>query len=195
MVVSVCVEEETFEVVRGGGAFTFRITEFSRRRRFSVSLSIEEFRWLAVELVRFCSSKGDPFWVRTFRWKHGYWLLQLRKNSNGRFILLSHFTSSSQPRTLVFPKGPKPDGWFGVANLFKKVLIDANRAWSGKQKRPSRTGISKVSNNLSYADALRGRVGKPNSTILKGWRCRDCGSWHVCAALTGEYSGSFQVTP
>jgi len=36
-----------------------------------------------------------------------------------------------------------------------------------------------VSNNLSYADALRGRVGKPNSMILKDWRCRHCGSWDV----------------
>ena len=67
MVDSVCVEVKTFEVVRGGGVFPFRITEFSRRRRFFVSLTIE-FRWLAVELVHFCSSKGDPFWVRTFRW-------------------------------------------------------------------------------------------------------------------------------
>ena len=63
MVDSVCVEGKTFE----GGVFPFRITEFSRRRRFFVSLNFEEFRWLAVELVHFCSSKGDPFWVRTFR--------------------------------------------------------------------------------------------------------------------------------
>jgi len=67
----------------------------------------------------------------------------------------------------IFPEGPKADDWFGVANLFKKVLIDANRAWSSKQKRTPHTGNSKVSNNLSYADALRGRGGKPNSSILK----------------------------
>ena len=88
---SVCVEGKTFVAAKGGGAFPFRITEFSRRRRFSVLLNIEEFRWLAVELVRFCSSKGDPFWVRTFRWNPRCWLLQLRKNANGRFIMLSHF--------------------------------------------------------------------------------------------------------
>jgi len=62
-------------------------------------------------------------------------LLQLRKNSNGRFIMLSHFAYSGQLRTLIFPEGPKADGWFGVANLFKKVLIEANRAWLSKQKR------------------------------------------------------------
>ena len=109
--------------------------------------------------------------------------------------MLSYYAYLSQSRTMVFPEGVKADGWFVVANLFKKVLIDANRAWSSKQKRPSRTGISKVSNNLSYADALRGRVGKPNSTILKGWRCRDCGSWDVYDAVIGEHSESVQVTP
>ena len=119
-------------------------------------LNVEEFRWLAVELVRFCSSKGDPFWVRTFRWNHRSWLLQLRKNANGRFIMLSHFAYPGQSRTLIFPEGPKADGWFGVANLFKKMLIDTNRAGSSKQKRTPRSGNSKVSNNFSYADALRG---------------------------------------
>ena len=41
---------------------------------------------------------------------------------------------------------------------------------------------------------LGGRVGKPNSTILKGWRCRDCGSWDVYVAVIEERSGSGQGT-
>ena len=75
------------------------------------------------------------------------------------------------------------------------MLIDANRALSSKQKRTSHTGISKVSNYLTYANALRGRVGKPNNTILKGCRCRECGSWDVYAAVIGEHNGNVQVTP
>ena len=75
MVDSVCVEGKTLEVARGAGVLPFKTTEFSRRRRFFVSLTIEEFWWLAIELVRFCSSKGDPFWVRTFRWNQKCWLL------------------------------------------------------------------------------------------------------------------------
>ena len=71
----------------------------------------------------------------------------------------------------------------------------SSRRWSSKEQKTSRTGFSKVSNNFSYADALRGRVGKPNSTILKGWRCRDCGSRDVFATVIGEHSGSVQVTP
>ena len=109
--------------------------------------------------------------------------------------MLSHFASSGQPRTLVFPEGQKADGWFGVANFFKKVLIDANRPRSSKQQKTSPAGFSKVSKIFSYADALRGRVGKSKSTILKGWRCRDCGSWDVVAAVIGEHSGSVHVTP
>ena len=33
------------------------------------------------------------------------------------------------------------------------------------------------------------------SSILKGWRCRDYGSWDVFAAVIGEHSGSDQAMP
>ena len=65
---SVCVEGKKFQLSGGGGgAFPFKLTELSRRKRFCVSLCLEELRWLSVEWVRFCSSKGDPIWVKTFR--------------------------------------------------------------------------------------------------------------------------------
>ena len=47
-----------------------------------------------------------------------------------------------------------------------------------------------MSNNLSFADALRGSVGKPDRSFLKGWRYRDCGSWDVYAVVIGESNGS-----
>ena len=65
---SVCVEGKTFELSGvGGGVFPFRVTEFNRRKMFYVSLSSEELHWLLVEWVRFCPSKDDPLWVKTFR--------------------------------------------------------------------------------------------------------------------------------
>ena len=75
------------------------------------------------------------------------------------------------------------------------MLIGANRALPRKQKVTPCTCTLKVSNNLSFADALRGRVGKLKSSILKGWRCRDCGSWDVYIAMIGEDSGSDQAMP
>jgi len=171
MIESGCVEGKTFEVSRGGGVSPFRITEFSRRRRFFVTLSLEEFRWLAVVLVRFGSSKGDSFWVTTCRWNQRCWLLKLKSNSQWRFIMLSHFVNLGQSRTIVLPEGPKADGCFGVANLFKEVLIEANKALSMKQQVTPHTCTPKVSNHLSFADALRGRVEKSKSSELKGWRC------------------------
>ena len=65
---SVCVEGKKFQFSGGGGgAFPFRLTELSRRKRFFVSLCLEELHWLSVEWVRFCPSKDDPLWVKTFR--------------------------------------------------------------------------------------------------------------------------------
>ena len=92
---SVCVDGKTFEFSGGGGgSFSFRVKEFNRRRRFLVTLSLEEFSWLVVEWVRFRSSKGDSLWVKTFRWNKKCWLLQLRTNLNGRFIMLSIYANS-----------------------------------------------------------------------------------------------------
>jgi len=47
---------------------------------FVIKLQLDEFRWLAREMVHFCSSKGEPLWVRTFRGSNHCLLLQLRKN-------------------------------------------------------------------------------------------------------------------
>ena len=46
---SVCVKWKTFEFSKGGGgAFAFSVIGFSRRKKFFVMLSLEEFHWLAV---------------------------------------------------------------------------------------------------------------------------------------------------
>jgi len=82
--------------------------------------------------------------------------------------MLPHYANSGQSRTIVFPEGPKADGWFRVANLFKKVLIGANRALSRKQKVTPHTCTLKVSNNLSFADAIRGRVWKIEKFYFEG---------------------------
>ena len=65
------------------GAFPFRVVESSRRSRSFIKLSFQEFGWLAIEMVRFCLSKGDLLWVRTFRGANRRLLLQLRKNARG----------------------------------------------------------------------------------------------------------------
>jgi len=60
MYASVIVEGKFLKFFGGeGGAFLFRVVESSRRRRAFIKLSIQD-RWLAVEMVRFYSSKGEP---------------------------------------------------------------------------------------------------------------------------------------
>jgi len=81
---SVCVEGKKFQFSGGGGGvFPFRLTELSRRKRFFVSLCIEELRWLSVEWVRFCSSKGDPIWVKTIVTK----IVPYRRDTGGMYRL------------------------------------------------------------------------------------------------------------
>ena len=89
MYASVRVEGKFLEVTGGdGGLFPFKVAEASRRKRSFIRLSFQEFRWLTVQRVRFCFS-GEPLWLKTFRWGQRCLLLQLRKNSKGRFIVLS----------------------------------------------------------------------------------------------------------
>jgi len=81
MYASVRVEGKVLEVFGGDrGLFPFKVSEASRRKRFFIRLSFQKFRWLAVQMLKFCFSKGEPLWFKTFRWGQRCLLLQLRKN-------------------------------------------------------------------------------------------------------------------
>ena len=65
---------------------------------------------MAIEMVWFYSSKGDPLWVRTFKGANQCLLLQLRKSGRGRFIVFFFFFGgSSRARTAIFSEGSYPD--------------------------------------------------------------------------------------
>ena len=66
------------------------LQEYRTCRSF-IKLTIQEYRWLAIEMVHFCSSKGEPIRVRTFKGANQCLLPQLRKNVTGRLILFSLF--------------------------------------------------------------------------------------------------------
>jgi len=68
MFASMRVEGKFFEVSGSGrGPFPFTFAESSRRKRVFFQFSFQEFQWLPVQMVRFCFSKGEPMWVRSFR--------------------------------------------------------------------------------------------------------------------------------
>jgi len=67
------------EVFGGGGAFPFKVVESSRRSRSFIKSSIQEYRRLAIEMVHFWYSKGEPLWVRTFNGANRCLLLELRR--------------------------------------------------------------------------------------------------------------------
>jgi len=124
---SVRVEGKFLEFFGGeGGAFSFRVVESSRRSRAFIKLSIQEYRWLAVEMVRFCSSKGEHLWVITFKGTNRCLLLQLSKNVSGRFIVFSLIGGFGQSRTIIFPEGSNADGWFALTKILKEFLIYGN---------------------------------------------------------------------
>ena len=68
------------------------------------------------------------------------------------------------------------DGWFALTKILKESLIYGNHEASPKQRSTSVAFKSRVGHHLSYANAVRGRVIDPHSSVLKGWRCRECGS-------------------
>jgi len=187
MYASVRVEGKLLEVLGGDeGAFPFRVMETSRRRRVFVKLTRQEYRWLAVEMVRFCSSKGEPLWVRTFKGANRCLLLQLRQNSRGRFIVFSLLGNFGRARTIIFPEGMKAEGWFSLTNLLKESLVGGKGENYHKQWERPVASKARMGRPQSYTEAVRGRNGDPQSSHLRGWRCKQCGSWDVFAAVLGE---------
>ena len=63
IIASVRVEGKLFEI-RGdkGAVCPFRVSEISKRRVFAINLQLDEFIWLAREMICFCYSKGEPLW-------------------------------------------------------------------------------------------------------------------------------------
>ena len=78
------------------------------------------------------------------------------------------------------------DGWFALTKILKESLIFGNLEASSKQLSRPVTCKSRVGRNLSYADAVRGRLINPQSSSLRGWRCRQYGPWDVYATILGE---------
>jgi len=187
MIASVRVEGKTFEI-RGdkGGVYPFRVSEVSKKKVFAINLQLDEFRWLAREMVRFCYSKGEPLWVRTLRGRNHCLLLQLRKNKNGRFIVLSEFSYSGRSRTVIFPEGHKAEGWFGISKLLKDSLLGVTISNGVKAKEVSNAARPLSHRPVSFANIVRGVNGVENYGPLKGWRCRACGSWDIYAAILGD---------
>ena len=109
----------------------------------------------------------------------------MRKNKRGRFIVFSHLSYSGKSRTIIFPEGPKADGWFGIAKLLKETLIGASKASSAFPKEARKEVKGWSSKPVSYANVVKGVSGAMFSGQLKGWRCRSCGSWDVYAAVRG----------
>jgi len=78
---------------------------------------------------------------------------------------------------------------FGVTKIFKETLIEGH-------KKPSHTNIpipsrSPVSRDRSFASVARGQLGGSPDSPLMRWKCRDRGSWDVCAAVIGKvHNGS-----
>jgi len=61
MYASVRVEGKFLEVTGGGGGlFPFKVAEATRRKMSFIRLSFQEFRRVAVQMFRFCFSKGEP---------------------------------------------------------------------------------------------------------------------------------------
>ena len=117
MYASVRVEGKFLEFLGcEGGAFPFRVVASNRRSRSFIKVSIQEYKWLAIEMVRFCSSKGEPLWARTLV-ANQCLLLQLSNNVRGRFIVFSLFGGYGRSRIVIFSEGSDIDGWFALTKF------------------------------------------------------------------------------
>jgi len=101
--------------------------------------------------------------------------------------MLSNYANSSCSISIIFPKGPDAYGWFEVAKLLKKVLIEATKSLRRKQQVTPHICTLKVSGQVSFADVVRGEAANLKSSHLKGWTCQNCESQVVFGA--GKESG------
>jgi len=104
----------------------------------------------------------------------------------GRFIIFSLLGNFGRSRTIIFPEGVKAEGWFALTKLLKESLIGGKGEAYHKQREQPMASKARVGLPHSYAEAVRGRASNPQSSHLRGWRCKQCGSWVVFAAVIGD---------
>jgi len=52
---------------------------------------------------------------------------------------------------------------------------------------------SGVGRHLFYASVVHDTMSDIQSSLLKGWRCGECGSWDVYATILGEEESNYVV--
>jgi len=73
-----------------------------------------------------------------------------------------------------------------VTKILKETLIEGHKKPCAPPRNASIPSRFPVSTERSFANVVqRHPGGSPNSPLM-GWKCRDCGSWDVCAAVIGE---------
>jgi len=108
------------------------------------------------------------------------------ENARGKFIVFSLIGSIGRSRTIIFPDGSKADGWFAITRLLKESLLSRKGEAPVKKWKRAVANKPRVGRSPSYAEAVRGRGSDLQSPYLRGWRCKQCGSCDVFAAVLGE---------
>ena len=109
-----------------------------------------------------------------------------KEECQGRFIVFFLIKGFGRSRTIIFPEGSNANDWFALTKILKEPLIYGNLKASSQQLPRQVARKSRVGRNLSYANTVRGRLIDPQSCSLRGWRCRQCGSWDVFEVILGE---------
>jgi len=95
---------------------------------------------------------------------------------------------------MIFPEDAKAEDWFGVTQILKETLIEGHKKPSPPSRNASIPCRFPVSRDRSCANVVRGHLGGSLDSPLRGWKCRDCGSWDVCSAVIGdEHNGRGNV--
>jgi len=87
---------------------------------------------------------------------------------------------------VIFPEAAKAEGCFGVTNILKETLIEGHKKPSPPLRNASIPSRLPVRRDRSFANVVRGHLGGSCNSPLIGWKCRDCGSWDVCATVISE---------
>ena len=99
-------------------------------------------------------------WMNLDGWQEKWFVSALQRRSLcNHCLFLSQLSYSSKPRTIIFPEGPKADGWFGVTKLLKETLIGASGSAFAKSKEASKAVRGYTSKPMSYANVVRGATG------------------------------------
>ncbi|KAM7473628.1 hypothetical protein LguiB_020871 [Lonicera macranthoides] len=144
------------------------IKEMNRLRTYSIRIDFGGVYWLMESLKSATQQFKDRVFFSRYLASYAIFTLEKYTNKNGSFIRLLEIRKGTVTNIVIFPAGPKGNGWCGLADLMHSLLFSSSSSKMAGNNKEIKTTTEegrvepgrKVEGSVSYVDAVKNSFPK-----------------------------------